>query len=209
MRKVPQNLLKVAIGVAACGAGSFLFANQASIAEPGAPIQVAPVLMTAAVIADPRIASDPGLLADDSVTFTTPDPVISSKPVAKPAVAQLDPELECMAKVVRHEAANQSRRGQIAVAQILMNRVRSGRFADTVCDTANQPGQFFNLSAYNPSRDTPQWQVAVEVSSEVLSGESQDVARGAYFYHAASQSPNAFFRTRERVHTVGDHIFYR
>jgi spore germination cell wall hydrolase CwlJ-like protein len=124
-------------------------------------------------------------------------------------MAKLDPELECMAKVVHHEAANQSRKGQRAVAEIILNRVQSGRFANSVCGVVNQPRQFFETAKYNPSRKTAQWKLAVEVSREVLAGQGEDVAEGAYFYHAAYQAPTRFFRGRQQVLAMGDHIFYR
>lgn len=183
--------------VAAPGAGV--------VAEPGVPFQVAPALITPALIGDPAIAADPMLLLDDSVTFS--DDTASKAP--RMNSASLDPELECMAKVVRHEAANQSRQGQRAVAEILMNRAQSGRFPSTICGVANQPGQFFNTASYNPSRDTPQWRTAVEVSRAVISGEGPSVAPGAYFYHAAYQAPTRFFRTRTQILAMGDHVFYR
>jgi len=172
------------------------------IAEPGHPVQAAPALINGAWVADPAISADPLLLLDDNVTYSTAQ---APKPVAKIASS----ELECMAKVVRHEAANQSRQGQRAVAEILANRAKSGRFPSTICGVANQPGQFFDTTSYNPSRDTPEWQTAMEVSREVLSGEGQNVARGAYFYHAAYQAPTRFFRGRQQVLAMGDHVFYR
>lgn len=176
------------------------------VAEPGAPVKVAPALITPTWVADPAIAADPSLLSDDNVTF--------SADATKPALAiadsdTLEPELECMAKVVRHEAANQSRKGQRAVAEIILNRVRSGRFPDTVCGVVNQPGQFFDIAAYNPSRGTKQWRTAVEVSREVLAGQGENVAEGAYFYHAAYQAPTRFFRTRQQIMALEDHVFYR
>lgn len=203
MRLTPRKLTFFLSGLLFL-AGTVFVANDPGIAEPGAPIQAAPVLITAAVIADPKIAMDRSLLADDIVTWGHDTP-----PLLAPRAEDLDPDLICMAKIVRHEAANQSREGQKAVAQIVMNRVRSGKFRDTVCDVANQPGQFFDIAAYNPRRDTAQWRTAVEVSREVLAGTSPDITNGAYFYHAAYQAPNRFFRSRERVLALGDHIFYR
>lgn len=123
--------------------------------------------------------------------------------------AALDPQLECIAKVVHHEAANQSREGQLAVAQIIMNRVESGRFPDTPCAVANQPGQFFNTASYQPRRTSPRWAMAVDVAREALEGDASDVSDGAYFYHAAYQPAKPFFRTLTRVTQIGDHIFYR
>ena len=121
----------------------------------------------------------------------------------------IDSELECMAKVVVHEAGNQPRAGKLAVAQLIVNRRDSGRFADTICGVVNQPGQFFRTSSYHPRRDTATWASAVEVSREARRRESADVAPGAMFFRAAYAAPTGFFRTRTRVVTLGDHVFYR
>jgi spore germination cell wall hydrolase CwlJ-like protein len=134
-----------------------------------------------------------------------PPPPVEEAPLPAPAVAEIDAdELECLAKVVLHEAGNQSRTGQLAVAQVVMNRVRSPRFPDTVCDVVMQRGQFFNVHAYHPRRDS-RWATAVEVARDALSGESEPVIGNALFFHAASA---ASFR-RTRVGRIGDHVFYR
>ncbi len=117
-------------------------------------------------------------------------------------------ELECMAKVVHHEAANQSHDGQLAVAQLLLNRVASGRFAATVCGVTAQAGQFFDVEAYSPPQDA-RWATAVAVSMEALGNAEREVAPGALFFHASYQKPTTFFRTRTPVATLGSHIFYR
>lgn len=203
-----RSFRKLSIGgcVAVAALAAVGSSSSGVVAEPGAPVQVAPALITSAWIADPAIAADQTLLSDENVTFTP-----LNTPASEPSnrTAALDSELECMAKVVRHEAANQSRKGQRAVAEIIMNRVRSGRFADTVCGVVNQPGQFFDTASYNPSRNTKQWQTAVEVSREVLGNDGENVTNGALFYHASYQSPTRFFRGRQQVLAMGDHIFYR
>jgi spore germination cell wall hydrolase CwlJ-like protein len=117
--------------------------------------------------------------------------------------------VECMAKVVLHEAANQPREGKIAVAQTLVNRLKAGRFGDTICAVANQKGQFFHIAGFHPRRNTDGWQEAVEISHEVLAGEADPVAPGAMYFRASYAPANAFFRKRERVATVGAHVFYR
>lgn len=130
-------------------------------------------------------------------------------PADQAETAKLDAELECMAKVVVHEAGNQSRRGQLAVAQLIMNRIESGRFPTTACGVANQRGQFFSTASYNPPRDSGAWASAVDVSRQARHGDAEAVAPGALFFHAAYASADSFFRTRQRVATLGDHIFYR
>lgn len=130
-------------------------------------------------------------------------------PVAAPRPAPAEGEVECMSKVVRHEASNQPRRGQLAVAQALVNRLHAGRFGETICQVVGQPGQFFDVTAYQPRRDTAEWQTAVEVSRQALDGSADQVAPGALFFRAAYAPSNTFFRTRQRVAAIGGHIFYR
>lgn len=153
------------------------------------------------------IAEGPGEAVEAPVLALDP-PVAATPPVAVATVEDAS-ELECMAKIVHHEAANQPRAGQLAVAQLVMNRVESGRFADTVCGVANQPRQFFDTSAYHPRRDSSRWKTAMDVAREAMAGHTADVVPGALFYHATYIAPPRFFRSRPRAGVLGDHIFYR
>jgi N-acetylmuramoyl-L-alanine amidase len=47
------------------------------------------------------------------------------------------------------------------------------------------------------------------VAKAALAGELNDPTRGALFFHADYVAPNRFFRTRKRLVTIEDHIFYR
>ncbi|QJU58814.1 cell wall hydrolase [Sphingomonas sp. AP4-R1] len=138
-------------------------------------------------------------------------PAEASAPVAPVQTeAKLDEaSVTCLAKVVRHEAANQPRSGQVAVAQTLVNRMKvGGRFGSTICEVANQPGQYFNTHAYRPAKDET-WEAAVDVARDTLSGEEDEVVPGATFYRASYAAPTTFFRSLQRVAAVGDHVFYR
>jgi spore germination cell wall hydrolase CwlJ-like protein len=182
--------------------------------------------LTVGVVAIPVTNAQDALLAATTSVANMPITVDSAREAilnATPALAEadakfdepidptaaLDPQLECIAKVIHHEAANQSREGQLAVAQIILNRVASGRFPDTPCGVVNQRGQFFDTASYNPNRTSATWATAVEIAEEALEDDPADVSDGAYFYHAAYQPATPFFRTRTRVTQIGDHIFYR
>jgi spore germination cell wall hydrolase CwlJ-like protein len=129
----------------------------------------------------------------------------SRAPVRSQAV---DAELTCLAKVVVHESGNQPRAGQLAVAQVVMNRVNDsrGRFGRTICGVIMQRGQFFNVHAYNPPRDL-RWFRALEVAREARDGASNQVMEGALFFHSASA--NMSFRGRQRIGRLAGHVFYR
>jgi len=204
---------RLALAAAALALGSVAIpASYAHDALLAATMGVASTPLTADQARDAMLAAGTRLAytidndGDETVTASSDQPDEDGEAGQS---AALDPELECMAKVVHHEAANQPREGQLAVAQLIMNRIRSGRFPDTICGVANQPGQFFHTASYHPNRSSASWARAIEVSREARNGTAGDVAEGAIFYHAAYQRATAFFRTRPRVMTLGDHIFYR
>jgi len=164
--------------------------------------------------ADPaRTIWDQALTAVDLAVAIQPDAdetaADNAATDAADETAAVDPELECMAKVVHHEAGNQSRQGQLAVAQLIVNRMESGRFADTICGVANQPGQFFQTASYNPDRSGAQWKSALAVSRQARRGTTADVVPGALFFRASYASATRFFRSRQQVATLGGHVFYR
>jgi len=165
------------------------------------------------------VSTTPLIAYDLNATLPSSAPIATAQPAVLQDQAQDDnavqlsaadaKSVECMAKVVLHEAGNQSREGKVAVAQTLVNRLKAGRFGDTICEVANQKGQFFHIASFHPRRDTDGWQEAVEISHSVLAGDAQPVAPGAMYFRASYAPTNAFFRTRERVATVGAHVFYR
>ena len=152
-------------------------------------------------------------IADDIVDAQVQEPQdeISSEP-SPLATAKTEydaAEFECLTKAVHREAGNQSREGKLAVAQLVINRMNSGRFAKSICGVVNQHGQFFQTSSYNPRRDTAQWASAEAIAREALEGSAPQIVPGAVFFHATYIAPNSWFRTRQRVATLGQHIFYR
>jgi spore germination cell wall hydrolase CwlJ-like protein len=123
-------------------------------------------------------------------------------------VAQLDSELECMAKVVHHEAANQSLQGQLAVAQLILNRVKSPLFPKTICKVVNQRGQFFSTKAYAAPVSSPRWRTSVAIARIARIDDLPAVAPGALFYHASYVTPSWSHR-RVKVARIGANVFYR
>jgi spore germination cell wall hydrolase CwlJ-like protein len=171
-------------------------------AETPGPVPLLTYDVPAPVIADEIV---------DAQVQESQDEIFSSEP-ASLATAKTEygaAELECLTKAVHREAGNQSREGKLAVAQLVINRMNSGRFAHSICGVVNQRGQFFQTSSYNPRRDTTQWSSAETIAREALGGSVPQVVPGAVFFHATYIAPNSWFRTRQRVATLGQHIFYR
>ena len=84
--------------------------------------------------------------------------------VAGADIDHLDGDLACMAKAIHHEAANQSLKGQLALAQLIMNRVKSPLFPKTICAVVNQAGQFFHTARYHPHSSDDRWHTAVGIA---------------------------------------------
>ena len=196
--------------------GFALAAGSAQAQQLPETVQVAAAATPLSLPATPRatqalVVEQPGAADDDDQIrngglrdeVATPD---TDAPV--PARSQVvDAELTCLAKVVLHESGNQPRAGQLAVAQVVMNRVNDprGRFGRTICGVIGQRGQFFNVNAYNPRRDV-RWFQALAVAREARDGSAAPVMEGALFFHAAYAGP---FRGRVRVGRIAGHIFYR
>ena len=133
--------------------------------------------------------------------------------------------LFCLALNVYHEAKNQSMIGQIAVAQVVMNRVKDNRYPDNVCDVVTEAVTYkgtdkpvlhkCQFSWYcdgqkdEPDFDSKEWWDAKEYASIVLSGTIMlDVTEGATHYHATYVRP-AWAKTKTKTTRIDRHIFYR
>ncbi len=120
-----------------------------------------------------------------------------------------DREEECLATGIYFEAKSESLAGQLAVADVILNRSRSGRFASSVCGVLLQAGQFSFVrggrlpSVNHGSRD---WQEAVAIARIARADLADSGVGKALFFHATYVSPGWALT---RVATIGNHVFYR
>jgi N-acetylmuramoyl-L-alanine amidase len=153
------------------------------------------------------------------VTIPTAAPAPEAPQAAAPAPAEDDTaaaevaidtaEQNCLATAVYFEAKGEPTRGQLAVAQVILNRTRSGRFASTVCGVVKQRGQFsFVRGGRLPAapHGSAAWHKAVSIARKVLDGSAERVAANALFFHARSVSVGWH---AVRVAQIGNHLFYR
>lgn len=121
-------------------------------------------------------------------------------------------EIGCLALNIYHEARGESVLGQIAVAQVVMNRVDNSYWPDTVCDVVYQPHQFSwtqdHLSDETP--DDEAWGRALSIANTVYNQEEDDPSNGAVFYHATYINTPSFGRHHSTTVSaeIGIHIFY-
>jgi len=130
--------------------------------------------------------------------------------------------LMCLALNVYHEARNQSLAGQVAVAQVTLNRVMDRRYPDTICGVVRQAITFDNgqpvrnqcqFSWYcdgksDKPRNQGAWYTAYNLAERVMRGDMVDITEGSTHYHADYLVPE-WANTKTYVTQIDDHIFYR
>jgi spore germination cell wall hydrolase CwlJ-like protein len=122
----------------------------------------------------------------------------------------------CLATAIYFEARGEPERGQIAVAQVILNRVRSPIFPQTICGVVYQgqmrKGCQFSFACDGHSdnpRNKDQWGLAQGLSKRIMSGELWLPEVGySTFYHANYVSPR-WARRMNKVDRIGAHIFYK
>jgi spore germination cell wall hydrolase CwlJ-like protein len=192
----------------------------AVVASTNAVSQEGVALAVRQTTPQPILAPAPSIVLDqdapaDVVKTDVANPDTGPAPSLETLVAtnakdidNLDRDTECMAKVVHHEAANQPLTGQLAVAEVIVNRTRSGRFPNTPCAVANQRGQFFQTDSYHVPLTSPRWRTAVAIARIAEAGEAPAAAPGALFFHA-SYAHTDWSSRRTLVAQIAGQIFYR
>jgi len=139
----------------------------------------------------------------------------------RPFVLQADSDdssraLHCMTQAIYYEAAREPVRGQQAVAQVVLNRVRHPAYPKSICGvvyqgSARPTGCQFTFTCDGALRWTPQpalWRQAQDVAKKALAGFVDKDVGSATHYHAAYVIPY-WAPTLVKMTQVGQHIFYR
>ena len=109
-----------------------------------------------------------------------------------------------LARLIHAEARGESLEGQIAVGAVVVNRVKSDKFPNTITEVIYQPGQF--TPVVNGTLPAVPQESAVIAAERALAGE--DPTGGALFFYNPNLTKNPqYWSTRPAIKKIGNHVF--
>ena len=120
---------------------------------------------------------------------------------------------DCLAKNIYHEAGVESRFGKFAVAQVTLNRLKSGRWGQNICSVVYAKSQF-SWTLYQKKRhETPRgplWDQSRDVAHRVLrDGYRVAGLEDSTLYHAEYIREPVWVKSVVKIQQIGQHIFYK
>jgi spore germination cell wall hydrolase CwlJ-like protein len=166
----------------------------------------------------PEVAPEPTIVPEiPRAILEAPVPATMSAKIRKlRRFATSSKERECLATAIYFEARGETKRGQVAVAQVVLNRASTKGFPPTICGVVYQGAkrktgcQFSFTCDGVPDRirERKAWATAKKIATDVLSGKTRipELLRATH-YHARYVSPY-WAPKMKRLARIGRHIFY-
>lgn len=161
----------------------------------------APVPATPAVEPEPTIRTA-DVQPDDLTVYPTLAAAVAAQDVSKAE----DEALRCLATTIYFESKGEPLAGQLAVAQVVMNRVAARRFGEGVCGVVLQRGQFsFVRGGKLPPVDATKrtYRTALAVAKVAMAEAWDSEADEALYFNSRRMAGRA------QVASIGNHRFYR
>jgi len=191
--------------------------HSGALAQQGKPFEIQPLVLTQETVpvfvsnemVQPLPPTDiriPDSSVEEPVAATLNQLVASVQPAE-----QLSAEMECLAGAVYFESRGEPIAGQLAVAQVVVNRTQSRQFPSNYCGVVYQRAQFsFVKNGRMPGikRGSPAWGRAKAIARIAHDGLWDSAAADSLYFHAKYVSPR-WSRNKVARTTIKSHIFYR
>jgi spore germination cell wall hydrolase CwlJ-like protein len=125
-----------------------------------------------------------------------------------------DAQWQCLTKALYFESRGESLKGQFAVAEVILNRVDSARYPNSVCGVVEQGGRSGCQFSYHcdGARDVMRDGEAVDTAGRIarlmLDGAPRQLTFGATHFHTRAVNPR-WSHVYERTAAIGAHLFYK
>lgn len=171
----------------------------------------------------PKINLVTAALTAIAVLFTMPtlSKEFISTATEKQVAASYNKQVECLAKNIYYESAGETYEGKLAVAQVTLNRVKSGQFPSDICAVVYQKTTDANLRTVCQfswtcmvkemvhGQDRYRWEESVLIAKRALTVpvlHDKIAETNALYYHATYVNPG--WNKNKVVTKIGNHIFY-
>ena len=118
-------------------------------------------------------------------------------------VAQSGSDLYLLAKCVYSEARGEPYEGQVAVAAVVLNRVESPEFPNTIAEVIYQPWAF--TAVHDGQINLEPDNTAYSAARDAMNG--WDPTYGCLYYYNPTTATSSWIFTRTTVVTIGKHVF--
>lgn len=109
-------------------------------------------------------------------------------------------DLKCIAEAIHREAIGEPEKGKIAIAWVILNRIKSNIFPDSACDVVTQKGQFPWATR---KMKLIHGDESVTIALEVMDGKHPDPTNGSLYFQTVRH-----FGNHRMVTKIGNHYFF-
>ena len=134
----------------------------------------------------------------------------------RPSPQRESRQFVCLKEAIYHEARGEPIHGQFAVAEVILNRVDSPAYPNTVCEVVHQNAHMRNACQFSYAcngrsramNERRARRIAARIADIMLSGAERELTDGATHFHTTAVNPG-WARRLIRTAQIGVHIFYR
>lgn len=112
-------------------------------------------------------------------------------------------EVDLLARLVRAEAESEPYSGKVAVAEVVLNRVKSSKFPNSITDVIYQAGQFSPVSNGSINRQADS--ESIQAAKQAL-GSDSNIGDALFFYNPATAT-NHWLDSKATKSVIGNHVF--
>ena len=131
-------------------------------------------------------------------------------------VPKSDKQMSCLAEALYFEARGEPIKGQLAVGEVILNRVEDRRYPSSICKVVNQgTGRRFACQftytcdgKLETVQERKPYEIALKIAKILMTTHDRKLTRGSTHYHSNYVNPK-WSKKFERVAKFGRHIFYR
>ena len=114
-------------------------------------------------------------------------------------------DLQLLARAINGKARGESYEGQVAVGAVILNRVKSSKFPNSIAGVIYQPGAFTAVSDGQINTPIDNSSTVVKAAQDALNG--WDPTGGAIYYFNPNTATSGWIWSRPQLKTIGKHIF--